>query len=53
MIGKLTWLHGREASLVVRTESGLKENVLDINNVETYILIYYILKEGNLLCDIA
>ena len=54
MIGKLTWLHGREASRVVRTESGLNENVLDTNNIETaYILIYYILKEGNLLCDIA
>ena len=53
MIGKLTWLHGREASWVVRTERGLNENVLDTNNIETYILIYYILKEGNLLCDIA
>ena len=53
MIGKLTWLHGREALWVVRTESGLKENVFDINNIETYILIYYMLKEGNLLCDIA
>ena len=30
MIGKLTWLHGREASWLVRTESGLKENDLDI-----------------------
>ena len=25
----------REASWLVRTESGLKENVLDINNIET------------------
>ena len=33
MIGKLTWLHGREASWVVRTESGLNENVLDTNNI--------------------
>ena len=35
MIGKLTWLHGREASWVVRMESGLNENVLDTNNIET------------------
>ena len=34
-IGKLTWLHGRESSWVVRTESGLNENVLDTNNIET------------------
>ena len=53
MIGKLTWLHGREASRVVITESGLNENVLDTNNIETYILIYYVLKGGNLLCDTA
>ena len=32
---KLTWLHGREASWVVRTESGLNENVLDTNNIES------------------
>ena len=43
MIGKLTWLHGREASWLVRTKSGLKENDLDM----------IFLKEGNLLCDIA
>ena len=30
-----TWLHGREASWVVRTESGLDENVLDTNNIES------------------
>ena len=35
MIGKLTWLHGREAAWVVRKESGLNENVLDTNNIET------------------
>ena len=35
MIGKVTWLHGREASWVVRMESGLKENVLDTKNIET------------------
>ena len=37
MIGKLTWLHGRsrEASLLITTESGLNENVLDTNNMET------------------
>ena len=29
------WLHGREASWVVRMESGLNENVLDTNNIET------------------
>ena len=34
MIGKLTWLHGREASWVVRMESRLNENVLDTNNIE-------------------
>ena len=33
MIGKLTWLHGREASWVVRMESGLNENVLDTKNI--------------------
>ena len=35
MIGKVTWLHGREASWVVRMESGLNENVLDTKNIET------------------
>ena len=35
MIKKLTWLHGREASWVVRTESGLNENVSDTNNIES------------------
>ena len=34
-IGKLTWLHGRETSWVVRMESALNENVLDTNNIET------------------
>ena len=35
MIRKRTWLHGREASWVIRTESGLDENVLDTNNIES------------------
>ena len=35
VIRKLTWLHGREASWVVRREIGLDENVLDTNNIET------------------
>ena len=35
VIRKLTWLHGREASWVVRMEIGLNENVLDTNNIET------------------
>ena len=35
VIRKLTWLHGRKASWVVRMEIGLDENVLDTNNIET------------------
>ena len=35
MIGKVTWIHDREASWAVRMESGLNENVLDTKNIET------------------
>ena len=35
VIRKLTWLHGREASWVVRMGIALNENVLDTNNIDT------------------